>query len=163
MKKTAIPQDPSSTKIPSPARFHDDWRAYIDWATVEYVEGRSWGPLKVSSARQVVGSTQRFLQWLKNEGPLPPCDIFTISQGSKKTTSLEESWIEVLTPKNVKAFVQHLDGLQRTPNYIAGQVILRRCSIRYACHATRCPISPHLAESSTSPHACTRNLQWWKA
>lgn len=37
-------------------------------------------------------------------------------------TKLEESWSDVLTAKNVRAFVQHLDDLHRTCTYIAGQV-----------------------------------------
>lgn len=58
--------------MPSPKSFEADWQIYIEWATKEYVEGRPWGPLKMSSARQVVGSTERFLTWLKDGGNLLP-------------------------------------------------------------------------------------------
>ena len=40
---------------------------FLDWSTQEYVEGRPWGPLRLSSAKQVIGSVNRFLNWSDGE------------------------------------------------------------------------------------------------
>ena len=79
LKGTFNDQECKNLIVSPPTKFHDGWQAYVEWATEEFVDGRPWGPLKMSSARQVVGSAQRFSSWLQEYKPLFPCTIIVSS------------------------------------------------------------------------------------
>ena len=65
--------------IPGPEKFNEVYEKFIYWSTTEYVEGRPFGPLRASSARQVLGTIGRFLAWLRIEEPLLSCNFSVVN------------------------------------------------------------------------------------
>ena len=87
--------------FPAPHQKEAYIQFFINWATEEFVEGRQWAPIRLSSCNQVLGTVRRL----------------TLAQGKYL-----KSWDEVLTVGAVKKYVDELDSRGHTATYLSSEV-----------------------------------------
>lgn len=70
----------------SPQKWTTRGDDFISWATKEFQQGRPWAPIKVASAKQVVGTVGRYIDyvWKRKKCDYIIRPLFTVWQKSKE-------------------------------------------------------------------------------